>query len=76
MSAIAVMSVQGLLDCKIVHESVDGDVFYDFVHTHLIPHLQPFDGCSYCKVSRDTLVTSRHIVMDTVVTSRHIACTL
>ena len=32
VSAIAVMSVQGLLDCKIVHESVDGDVFYDFVH--------------------------------------------
>ena len=46
MSAIAVMSVQGLLDCKVVHESVDGDVFYDFVHTHLIPHLQPFDGCN------------------------------
>ena len=46
VSAIAVMSIQGLLDCKIVHELVDGDVFYDFVHTHLIPHLQPFDGCN------------------------------
>ena len=33
VSAIAVMSIQGLLDCKIVHELVDGDVFYDFVHT-------------------------------------------
>ena len=46
VSAIAVMSIQGLLECKIVHELVDGDVFYDFVHTHLIPHLQPFDGCN------------------------------
>jgi len=33
VSAIAVMSIQGLLDCKVVHESFDGDVFYDFVHT-------------------------------------------
>ena len=31
MSAIAVMSVQGLLDCKIVHESVDGDVFLTYL---------------------------------------------
>ena len=38
------MSVNGILDCKTVTGSVDGDVFYDFVQTSLIYHLLPFDG--------------------------------
>ncbi len=46
VSAIALMSVQGLLDCKLVHGPVDGDAFYDFVHTHLLPLLQPYNGCN------------------------------
>ena len=44
ISAIAAMSAKGILDCKIVHESVTGDTFYDFVLSNLIAHLQPFDG--------------------------------
>ncbi len=44
ISVIAFMSVKGLLDCKIVQGSVDGDEFYDFVSSHLIAHLQPFNG--------------------------------
>ena len=44
ISAIAMISVQGLLDCKIVEGLVDGDVFYDFVHSHLIAQLQPYNG--------------------------------
>ena len=44
ISAIAMISVEGLLDCKIVEGSVDGDVFYDFVHSHLIAQLQPYNG--------------------------------
>ena len=44
ISAIAVMSSEGLLDCKVVEGSVNGNEFYIFVHTHLIPHLQPFNG--------------------------------
>ena len=38
------MSVNGILDCKTVTGSVNGDVFYDFVQSSLIYHLMPFDG--------------------------------
>lgn len=33
-----ILSVQGLLDCKVVQGSLDGDEFYDFVNSHLIEH--------------------------------------
>ena len=38
------MSTAGLLDCHTVTGGVDGDVFYQFVHCQLLPHLKPFDG--------------------------------
>jgi len=38
------MSAKGMLDCKIVRESVSSDNFHDFVLSHLIAYLQPFDG--------------------------------
>ena len=44
ISAIACMSINGLLDVKTVRGTTDGDDFYNFVHTHLLPHLLPFDG--------------------------------
>ena len=44
VSAIACLSVAGLLDVKTVKGTTDGDEFYDFVQTHLLPHLLPFDG--------------------------------
>ena len=44
VSAIAFMSVSGMLGCKTVTGSVNGEVFYDFVQTALLPHLMPFDG--------------------------------
>ena len=44
ISATAVMSSRGLLDVKLVEGCVNGDEFYSFVHTHLLPHLQPFNG--------------------------------
>ncbi len=46
ISAIAFMSVNGmlLLDCKTVKQTVNGDVFYDFVQATLLPHLMPFNG--------------------------------
>ena len=44
ISAIACMSINGLLDVKTVQGTTDGDDFYNFVHTHLLPHLLPFDG--------------------------------
>lgn len=44
VSAVACMSSAGLLDVKTVRETTNGDTFYDFVQTHLLPHLMPFDG--------------------------------
>ena len=44
ISAVACMSCNGLLDVKTVKGTTDGDTFYSFVQTHLLPHLLPFDG--------------------------------
>ena len=44
VSAIACMSIAGLLDVKTIIGTSDGDAVYDFVHTHLLPHLMPFNG--------------------------------
>ncbi len=44
VSAITCMSVNGILDVKTIKETSNGDIFYDFVQTHLIPHLLPFNG--------------------------------
>ena len=44
ISDIACISVAGLLDVKTVRGTSDGDTFYDFVHTHLLPYLMPFNG--------------------------------
>ena len=44
MSAIAAMSVDGIIALKIVLGSVDGDTFYDFTCGSLLRHLMPFNG--------------------------------
>ncbi|XP_065892893.1 uncharacterized protein [Dysidea avara] len=46
LSTLALMSTAGLLDCMTVSGGVNGDVFYEFIHTKLLPHLNPFDGSS------------------------------
>ena len=46
VSAIACMTVEGILDVKTHKETSTGDIFYDFIQSHLIPHLCPFDGFS------------------------------
>ena len=33
-----------MLDCKVVTGKVDGDVFYDFIESCLLPNLMPFNG--------------------------------
>ena len=38
VSAIACMSLNGILDVKTHKETSTGDIFYEFIHTHLIPH--------------------------------------
>ena len=44
VSAVACISIAGLLDVKTVTGNTDGDTFYDFVQTHLLPILQPYNG--------------------------------
>lgn len=44
VSAITCMSSAGILDAKMVKGTTNGDTFYDFVQTHLLPHLMPFNG--------------------------------
>ena len=44
ISAIASMSMSGMLDCKTVKHSVNGDTFYDFMQATVLPHLMTFNG--------------------------------
>ena len=44
ISLLTFMSTAGVLDCQVIHGSVDGDAFYSFVKKLLLPHLMPFDG--------------------------------
>jgi len=43
-SALAIISVNGLLDVKVVRGTTNGDTFYDFIQENLLPHLMPFNG--------------------------------
>ena len=49
MSAIANMSTRGLLDVKTIKGTI-GATFYDFILTHLIPHLLPYNGLNHHSV--------------------------
>ena len=44
INTIAYMSVIGMLDSKTYRHTVDGDTFYTFVQSSLLPHLMLFDG--------------------------------
>jgi len=44
VSAVAFMSVNGILYLKVVSGNVNGDIYTDFVEEVLLPHLMPFDG--------------------------------
>lgn len=44
VSAVACISTAGHLDVKTVKGNTDGDIFYEFVQTHLLPILQPYNG--------------------------------
>ena len=44
VSAIACISMAGLLDVKTLKGTSDGDTFYSFVHTRLLPQLMPYNG--------------------------------
>ena len=64
-------NVNGILDVKTHKEKSNGDTFYDFIHTHLIPHLCPFDEHS----SRSVVVLdncSIHHLAEVVASLRYI----
>ena len=44
ISVIAAMTVRGILDLKIVRETVKGEDFVSFTEKQLLPHLMNFDG--------------------------------
>ena len=44
ISVIAAMTVEGVLDLKIVRGTVTGDTFIDFIQRQLLPHLMTFVG--------------------------------
>ena len=44
VSAIACMSMAGILDVKTLKGTCDGDQFYDFLQRHLIQYTMPYNG--------------------------------
>ena len=44
VSALAIISTNGLLDVKVVRGTTNGDTFYDFIQENLLPLLMPFNG--------------------------------
>lgn len=44
VSAIAFMSIKGIIDVFATHGTTNADKFYEFTLKHLVPHLQPFNG--------------------------------
>ena len=44
ISAIACMSLYGLLNVEMFRGMSNGDIFYDFIQTQLIPHIMPYNG--------------------------------
>lgn len=44
ISVVAAMTIQGILDLKLVRETVKGDDFVNFVENQLLPNLMNFDG--------------------------------
>ena len=44
ISAIAFMSMSGMLDCTTFKQCVNGETFYQFMQTSVLPHLMNFDG--------------------------------
>lgn len=44
VSAVGVLSAEGILDCHIVAGTVNADSFEEFVEQSLLPHLMPFNG--------------------------------
>ena len=62
VSAIACMSSSGLLDVQTFQGTATGEVFYNFVQTHLLPHLMPYNGINPHSVVISDNCSIHHIV--------------
>ena len=47
ITALCLMSIEGILACKIARGSVNGDTLVEFVENDLMPNLMPFNGSHY-----------------------------
>ena len=59
ISAIPITSTAGLLDVGIYRGNVNSDVFLDFIHDHLAPNVNPFNGIN----PRSIVVMGKFIVL-------------
>ena len=50
ISVIAMMSTRGLLDIKTIQGTTNAVTFYEFILTHLIPHILPYNGLNHHSV--------------------------
>lgn len=46
ISAIAAMSIKGLLTYELYSDTINGEMFLEFIQALLVPEMQPFDGQS------------------------------
>ena len=44
LSTLAFMSVNGLVDVRVVHGVTNGEALYSFIEECVLPQLIPFDG--------------------------------
>ena len=61
VSAIAIISVEGILDVTVHKGTTNGDKFYDFVSKILLPNLLPYNGVNHNSVVVMDNCTIHHI---------------
>ena len=60
-NAIAAISSTGLMALTLTHNTVNQDVFYDFVRGNLIPQMRPFDGISPATIAVMDNLSVHHV---------------
>ena len=60
-NAIAAISSTGLMALTLTHNTVNQDVFYDFVRGSLIPQMRPFDGISPATIAVIDNLSVHHV---------------
>ena len=71
ISAIAFMSMSGMLDCKTVKHSVNGETFYQFMQATVLPQLMTFNGVTPHSVLIMDNCSIHHVYVDAIVNMVH-----